>query len=449
MGRNKYENKSVGELKKILADHRKKEKKRPDADASQKRKKKLKEDIKKLKFKLAELKYDNDQIQLQKNKYQSQQDAWQSKVNSSKQELKKYRQETQAVSKQLREALGSQSKGMRRIADPDAKLKELLRDLSTEKRSLQFDDLSANQERSAMRNIKLLEAQIEVVKKYQKENVGEVFKNRDEAKEKENAIQSEHNETYENFQKAREANTEIWNQLRQNVQDQTTTKDQIKDLNTKLGNIDSQIKNAMAAFEDWRREERDIMALINEKKDMEDFRGSSESSKPATSDPKAAPAKAATAPPAATDAENRPSVQELRAAAQLEYERIQKNIQQAKRPVAPPADSAAESEAPPSVKANDPHFAEKELCQQLIAYCKSNMPAEQNSDASPKKKKKKRKKKKIRLSHKPVNFTNFAKVGVGIPIFSTDLAKCIKALEDKISSYDNPDEQEDVKEQSV
>jgi len=448
MVRNKYENKSVRELKKILDAHRKKpEKTRPDADASSKRKKKLKDDIKKLKFKLAELKYDNDQIQLQKNQYQSQQDEWQNKVKSSKAELQKYRQETQAVSKQLREALGSQSKGMRRIADPDKKLKELQSELATEKRSLQFDDLSANQERSAMRNIKVLEAQIEVVKKYQQENVGEVFKNRDEAKQKENAIQDEHNSTFESFQKAREANTEIWNKLRENLNDQQTTKDTIKELNVKLGKIDTQVKEAMQAFEDWRREERDLMSLIAEKKDMEEFKGSSETSKPATTDSK--PTQAAAAKTQEDKADDRPTVQELRAAAQLEYERIQKNIQQAKAPVDAPASSDPASESVPSVKVNDPHRAEKELCQQLIAYCKQNMPAEPTKDASPKKKKKKRKKKKIRLSHKPVNFTNFAKVGVGIPIFSTDLAKCIKALEDKISSYDNPDEQEDVKEQSV
>merc|ERR1719197_490447 len=101
-------------------------------------------------------------------------------------------------------------------------------------------------------------------------------------------------------------------------------------------------------------------------------------------------------------------------------------------------------------KADDPHQAEKDLCRSLIAYCQSNLPSSKDSPAKGKKKKKK-KKKKIRLTHKPINFSNFAKVGVGIPIWSTDLEACIKNLEERISSYDNPDAdtEENVKDTSV
>merc|ERR1719495_760858 len=100
------------------------------------------------------------------------------------------------------------------------------------------------------------------------------------------------------------------------------------------------------------------------------------------------------------------------------------------------------ADVPEVSQKQDPHQVEKDLCRSLIAYCRSNLPGggKQSNDNSPAKGKKK---KRIRLTHKPINFSNFAKVGVGIPIWSTDLEECIKSLESKITSYDDPDAQEE------
>jgi len=445
---NNYSNKSSSDLQAELEKHRKDpHRTRPDEEKKNKRVKSKKQEIKNLKFKLAELKYDNDEIQKIKGQFQQKQNEWQTKVNDSRDKLKALKLETQAVTKQLREAMGSDKNKLRRIAKPAEKLQELQSQLASEKQRLRCDDLTTGEEKKAMRNIKVLEGQIELVKKYQSQNVEEVFLKGDEAKKNQEGMRKEHNAIFEEFKNAKDANTAIFEKLRKNNSEQEDTKTKIKTLTEQVKTLEQNFKTALIDFDDWRRKEAEILNALTRSREREKYskgpaRNASTNASSSTSSPPQEAKKSA-------EEENVPTVKELRDAAQREYEAIQAKLR-SKQPTAPPSAADPAEESTPATKESDPHSAEKELCQQLIAYCKSNMPAEASkSDSSPKKKKKKRKKKKIRLTHKPINFTNFAKVGVGIPIWSTDLEKCIKALEDKISSYDNPEEQEDVKEQSV
>merc|ERR1719510_29095 len=164
--------------------------------------------------------------------------------------------------------------------------------------------------------------------------------------------------------------------------------------------METDFKSQQMDFDSWRREEGEILGALAEAREMAKW-----SKSPSHNGPTSTSSNSSSAPNESKESsapkkeENVPTLQEMRSAALKEYEAIQAKLR-AKQPTAAPASSDPEAESAPTSKVADPHQAEKDLCQELIAYCKSNMPAEPSKDSSPKKKKKKRKKKKIRLTHK-------------------------------------------------
>merc|ERR1712173_170867 len=221
-----------------------------------------------------------------------------------------------------------------------------------------------------------------------------------------------------------------------------------------IGTIQEKRKDAMQKFKDgidawmqWQWRERELLQAIKSKEFEEEVEAAEPKQPKASKSSDAKKESAEQAKKREEAAEKVKSVEDRRQAAIAAFEQCQRNLkkERTKQPVA--GDDMADVAVAP-VKKADPNQAEKELCRSLIAYCESNMPGDQSN--SPAKGKKRKRKKKIRLTHKPVNFSNFAKVGVTIPIWSTDLEGCIKSLQEKITSYDKPVEaEEDTKASAI
>merc|ERR1719204_2303823 len=328
-------------------------------------------------------------------------------------------------------------------------LKKYQQAYNESKYRLQSEELTTGDEKKLMRDIKVLEKNIAKVKTYMNANVDQIFAQQENTKKDEREIWKTHQDRFEALKAARLEADAQFDKMGENKAEQGKIELEIGGIQEKRKTAAKKFKDGIDSWMQWQRRERELLQAIKSKEFEEEVEAAEP--KPKASGSKGSDAKKESA----ADAEKREkaaakvkSVEDRRQAAIAAFELCQKNLkkERTKQPVA--GDDMADVAVAPAQKA-DPNQAEKELCRSLIAYCESNMPDQSNSPAKGKKKKRKRKKK-IRLTHKPVNFSNFAKVGVTIPIWSTDLEGCIKSLEEKITSYDNPVEaEEDTKASAI
>jgi len=448
-----YSDLSYSQLQKKYNAHLKSKKSKPDEKTFKDKEKISKDAVNENKLQLAELKYDLERIRGKTDKMRTQQQAMNSKLKDASKTLQKRKEQTKEVYKQLADQMGLDGAKMpKRIQNPKERLKGFQDELNAKKQSLRLDDLATSQEKKIMRDIKVLEASIKQVDKYLQHNVQEVWEKKDETQKNVDEFREEHNTAFENFKTAREQANEAFSDLDDNRKQQDQIQDKIKEQQKARESIQTDYKKQMDAWQSWQRMERQLKTAMNEKQYDVEIEADTKKESKKKSGAKASEAKKEVEQEKAKlkkAQEQLQSVEDRRAAAVAAYKQCQDNLK--KKTTAPVA--GGEVAAPEVIeKEDDPHQAEKDLCRSLIAYCQSNLPSTKKTDDSPKaKKKKKKKKKKIRLTHKPINFSNFAKVGVGIPIWSTDLEACIKNLEERISSYDNPDAdtEESVKDTSV
>jgi len=447
----KFDNLSKDALDKKYKAHLKSKKSRPSEQSYQDKDRKIKESINSYKLRLAELKYENEQIRTKTDALLATQSAMRADLTDAQKELDSYKQERKQIQQELISSMGNGGKGPRRIKDPSKRLAEYEAEFRKQKHRLNCEEVSTGEEKKIMRNIKILENNIAEVKKYMSKNVEEVFVKKDQKQKKVDEFRGHHQKVYEKFSNAKQEATAGFESLDENKKEQTKIQELITKLLEQRKQAESDYKASWDAYEQWQRTERELKIARNAKQYDEDVESAPSSDKKSKkSDAKAAAAKKeAEAEKAKREEaeEQLKSVEDRRAAAVAAYKQCRDNLKnKSKTPVA-----GEDPVAIPDMsmeKADDPHQAEKDLCRSLIAYCQSNLPSSKDSPAKGKKKKRK-KKKKIRLTHKPISFSNFAKVGVGIPIWSTDLEACIKSLEDKITSYDNLESEEEVKESST
>jgi len=447
-----YSDLSYSQLQKKYNAHLKSKKSKPDERTFKDKEKKSKDAINEKKLQLAELKYDLERIRGKTDTLRERQQAMNTKLKEASSTLQKRKEQTKEVYKQLADKMGLDGAKMpKRIQNPKEKLKGFQDELKSKKQSLISEALSTSQEKKIMRDIKVLEASIQQVEKYLQHNVQEVWEKKDETQKNVDEFREEHNVAFENFKQARNQANEAFSDLDDNRKQQEQIQDKIKDLQKAREAIQTDYKKQMDSWQSWQRIERELKTAMNEKQYDVEIEADTKKESKKKSEAKASEAKKEAEAEKAKlkkAQEQLQSVEDRRAAAVAAYKQCQDNLK--KKTTAPVA--GGEVAAPEvSEKKDDPHQAEKDLCRSLIAYCQSNLPSKKTDDSPKGKKKKKKKKKKIRLTHKPINFSNFAKVGVGIPIWSTDLEACIKNLEERISSYDNPDAdtEENVKDTSV
>lgn len=453
----KYDELSYSAIKKKHAAHLKSKKSRPDEPKFKEKEQKIKASINAQKLKLAEVKYEYERVRGTTEKLRNAQREKGDKLKGFQETLVAHKLQNQQVNQELVDRLGKDGKRLpKRIQDPKATLASFTKELATEKQRMRSEELSSGEERKIIRNIKVLEQNIQKVKQYCNADVEEVFKKKEETKKGMDEIRKNHQAAYDNLMEAKENANEVYRSLDSNKESQTEVQNQIRKLQEQREDASKKYKKSMTDWQQWQRAERELKSAMVAKQYDEELDTVSRTEHTKKSESRSGEVKKE----AAAEKEKRQraqeqlkSVEDRRKAAVEAYERCQSKLK--KKAIAPPAgEQIVDDVVEVTSKKIDPHQAEKELCRHLIAYCQSNLPAEKNSDSPGKGKKKKRKrKKKLRLTHRPINFSNFAKVGVGIPIWSTDLQGCMKNLEERISSYDMPDVavaiEEDVKDTSI
>jgi len=446
----KYDGLTKAKLDKQYKAHLKKKKSRPSEQKYQEKDRKIKESINSYKLRLAELKYENDQIRKKTDTYLQKQNEMREELKQAQGVLDGYKSERSNVAKELNDMLGDSSgKGPRRIKDPHVKLQDYQAKLRSERNHLVGGEITTGEEKKIMRNIKILEKNIQEVETYIKSNAEDVFVKKDQKQKKVDEFRGQHQKVFEKFDQAKKEATAQFEQLDANKEQQTDIQNLISKLLDQRKDAENEYKASWDAYEQWQRTEREMKIALNAKQyddDLEDASDRSAAKKPETKSAEAKKEADAEKQNRVKAEEQLQSVEDRRAAAVAAYKQCRDNLKK-KSTMAPVAGGEDVADVPEVSQKQDPHQVEKDLCRSLIAYCRSNLPGgeKQSNDNSPAKgrKKKRKKKKKIRLTHKPINFSNFAKVGVGIPIWSTDLEECIKSLESKITSYDDPDAQEE------
>jgi len=453
----KYDDKSYNDLRAMKDEHNKKKKanSKPDESAYKEKDGKMKKSIHDYKLKMAELKYEMEQLRDKATTLRTEQRAKSDLLQMAQKNLKERQEETKAVQTELLTKLGLDGKSLpKRISNPQEKLEAFEKELRMEKQRLRSESHSIGEEKKMMRNIKILEGNIVQVKEYMKQNVEEVFVKKAQTRNHLNSYRDTHEEAFQAFRQARETADEHYRTLDENRDEQKKLQELIDKLQEGRKKAAEGFKKKQDAHQQWIRKLREISQALNVKQYDQELEPVS---KPDTkkNDSRALELKKQREEEeekrVKAQEQVKKSVEDRRAAAVAAYKQCQDNLK--KKSKAPVAGGGYVAAPQASTKEEDPHQAEKDLCLALIAYCQSNLPGErQSNENSPKgKKKRRKKKKKIRLTHKPINFSNFAKVGVGIPIWSTDLQTCIKQLEERIQSYDNPDAnpEEDVKDTSI
>jgi len=436
---------SLKDVKKAYAAHTKKKPKKPDEKTFKDNDRKMKDTVNKHKLRLAELKYEHDQSRTVADTLRKKQASRTSEFKVAQESLTKQKQQNQKITQQLIEQLGFNEKGIpKKIQDPQGTLEKYQKAYKESKQRLVSEELTTGDEKKLMRDIKVLEKNIAKVQTYMKANVDQIFAQQENTKKDEREVWKEHQDRFEALKAARLEADAQFDKMGENKAEQSKIESAIGEIQVKRKAANKAYKDSIDNWQQWQRRERELQQAIKAKEFEEEI-VAAEPKKPKASgkQEQAKKESAAEAKKREEAIEKVKSVESRRQAAIAAFELCQKNLkkERTKQPVA--GDDVADvAVAPP--KKDDPHQAEKELCRSLIAYCQSNMPGEKQSNSPAKGKKKRRKrKKKIRLTHKPVNFSNFAKVGITIPIWSTDLEGCIKSLELKITSYDNPVEAEE------
>jgi len=440
----KFDDLPYKQLQKKHAAHLKDKKQRPDDDKFKSKDDKIKEDINGYKLRLAELKWQHDQIRAKTDKLRDDQQAKNQVLQQAQEQLQERKRQTKSVNQELVTKMGFTENGMpKRIKDPKGTLAAYKAEYQNEKNRLRSEALSMAEERKANRQLRILEQNIKHVETYMENNVDEVFQQKDLQKKNMDEFRKTHQEAYEDFQEARQkANVEFDN-LGSNKKEQEKIQEKIKKLQDQRQQTQSDYQTAMDSWNQWQRTERALKTAMNNKQYDEEEVEASTRSEPKRKKTEAKEAKkevAAEEEKRKKAQEQVQSVEERRKAAIEAFNRCQDKLKNKSASAGEVAEVAQVADK----KQDDPHEAEKELCRSLIAYCRSNMPEEKKDSPSKGKKKKRKRKKKIRLTHKASNFSNFAKVGVGIPIWSTDLESCIKHLEERISSYDTSDAEKEV-----
>jgi len=443
---------SLKGVKKQYATHTKKKPKRPDEKSFKDNDRKMKDLINKHKLRLAELKYEHDQSRVVADELRKKQASRTSEFKVAQESLTKQKERTQKITANLIEQLGFNDKGIpKKIQDPAGTLAKYEQAFQESKRRLVSEELSTGAEKKLMRDIKVLEKNIAKVKTYMEANVDQIFAAQESTKKDEREIWKTHQDRFEALKAARLEADKQFDKMGENKNEQTRIEAEIGNIQTKRKQASKSFKDGIDSWMQWQRRERELQQAIKAKEFEEEVEAA-EPKQPKASGSKGSDAKKESEAEAKKREEaiqKVKSVESRRQAAIAAFELCQQNLkkERTKQPVA--GDDMADVAVAP--KKDDPFQAEKDLCRSLIAYCQSNQPGEKPSNSPVKgKKKRRKKKKKIRLTHKPVNFSNFAKVGVTIPIWSTDLEGCIKSLEEKITSYDNPVEaEEDSKATSV
>lgn len=330
-----------------------------------------------------------------------------------------------------------------KIRNPKEKMQQVRLEIQQLRNQLQFGSISSSDERRTIRDIAAKEEEANLIKEYIESNADTLWESCDAARDKTIKTESE-------FEKARQDTGKA-------VQDRNAVRDRINELDKAQKDLSEEIKalseTKVKLDEDFRKKNRKRENLLKEKRGLEieisarkseDLRTQAtqedlsreeerREKEKQTADRKAAELRRQ-AEQAAVEKEER--TRKRREKAMAAYAAMQMKVKaKATKPVAK-VTSPSSGAPTPVVMANDPHRAEKALCESLIILCESKKPAGRKG---------RKKKKGVRISYRADYFAKFNQVGVKIPKYSKDLDDTIQALRERIQSYDEEeDEPEEV-----
>lgn len=378
----------------------------------------------------AEIKWKMETRQNEKNKVINAQNERRDELNQSRKKLDGLALNRRKATENLKNHFGG-----RRIKNPEKHLTELQDKLQAAQASLKISALSPQEEKKLIRTINDLKAAVADTAKYIDDDVSKLYDTQDTKKKEMTDFVSTHVETEAAFKKAKADADKLFQDLSDLRDAREEINGKIKTLSEEKNNIISVYNANMKKRNDVDREITRCRYAIEEKKLEKSMQTTSGPAPKERNKPKEKKK-----PEPAPEEEVKPqvSLDERRAAAIAAWEKMQKEKDQQKNMMEKKTeDSPKQEEASPTAELNE----DAKLCQTLIALCQNMKPKQSNSPSKSKKsKKKKRKPKKMRLTHAPDTFSNFARLGVNIPVWTQDLDKTISALKERLEQCSGNEE---------
>jgi len=384
--------------------------------------------IDKLKLQSAEIKWKIEGSEAKKSEVIRAQDERRKALKSSHESLQEYSASRRKATEVLKTSFGG-----RRIKNPQDHLANQKAELSEAQASLQTHDLSNNQERQLHRKIRDLKSSIAQTEKYMKDNVEDMFVDQDKKKQDMTKFMESHKETQAKFDSAKKNADALFESLTNLRNQRTDLADKIKALSEEKNKIISQYNSDMKKKNDVEREIGKCQSAIDDKR-MEQTANKAQGQmrkEPKKQEVKRTPEAEAKGKKKEPEEEIK-SLDQRRADAIAAWEAMQKE-QKAAATMDQTVEAPLKQQEVEKVKVVT---EDAKLCQTLIALCQNMKPKESDSP-NKRKGKKKKKKKKIRLSHAPDTFSNFARLGVNIPMFTKDLDDTISALQQRMEECGN------------
>jgi len=416
-------------LNKTLADLNK----QTDPKKFEQAKKAKSQEINSLKVRSAEIKWKMEARQTEKTEVVRAQDQRRKALKESHEQLDGYVQGRRKATETLKSNFGG-----RRIKKPDEHLKTLKSQLRAANASLKTEALSNQEEKQLHRKIKDLKASVAQTEKYIRDNVSQLYDQQDQKKQEMNEFMGSHTETQAQFEKAKANADKLFKDLSDLRDERESIAADIKMLSEEKNGIISKYNASMKQRNDTERDIARCKRAIDDKK-LERSMQSVSGPKPAEKKKKVEK-KQEKKEEEVQSAVPVVSLDERRKAAIAAYEAMQKEKEQKVS-----AQTTAESSPVKVESTQAPELNEDaKLCQILIALCQNMKPKQSTSSPSKSKKskKKKRKQKKMRLTHAPDTFSNFARLGVNIPVWTQDLDDTISALKERLEQCSGNEEKE-------
>jgi len=414
-------------LKNRHAELEKQIKNAPDATKHKAKKDNIDRQINEKKLEYAQKQFDLEQMKLQ---LKAARDKFQYHLQQQKEEAKVKDKHFQHLSS-AKSTLNSKFSGSK-IRDPDKQKKQVeddIRDLHSE---LQFGDHRTNGEKMIIRTIEMKKQELEIIQGYIDNNVGQYQKEYEATAKNFSGVMATWKEKVKKTDDASKEREVLKKETERVNEEKNEISEEIKELASSKQGTQKQYQKNVKGYEKNRREFGDITVAIAMKKnrrlkarvnerESKDIREKQEQHKAAEEVKKEKKREEEMERQKATDVK--------RAKAIEAYNNMQKKLKAKNTSVVAsrPSYGGAKKQAVSSNRV-DPHAAEKEICRSLIVLCQSMAPTGRKG----------KKKKKVRLVYRADSFVKFNQVGVKIPKYAKNLDGTIKALQEKIASYDEP-----------
>jgi len=412
-------------LKKRHAELEKQIKNAPDATKHKVKKDNIDRQINEKKLEYAQKQFDLEQMKLQ---LKAARDKFQYHLQQQKEEAKVKDKHFQHLSS-AKSTLNSKFSGSK-IRDPDKQKKQVeddIRDLHSE---LQFGDHRTNGEKMIIRTIEMKKQELEIIQGYIDNNVGQYQKEYEATAKNFSGVMATWKEKVKKTDDASKEREILKKETERVNEEKNEISEEIKELATSKQGTQKEYQKSVKGYEKNRRELGDITVAIAMKKnrrmkervnerESKDIRKKQEQHK-AAEEVKAEKKRE-------EEMERQKATDVKRAKAIEAYNNMQKKLKAKNTSVVAsrPSYGGAKKQAVSSNRV-DPHAAEKEICRSLIVLCESMAPTGRKG----------KKKKKVRLVYRADSFVKFNQVGVKIPKYAKNLEGTIKALQDRIASYD-------------